>query len=594
MMQKKVFKRLLSSSSNGKKYPKPFVSKMKGVGILHDPITNKGMVHPMTERDRLNLRGLIPPRIKSLDEQVEKVLSALRKEESDVRKNLYLQDLHDRNETLAPLIYTPTVGIVCQQFGVDFRRSRGMYFSLMDRGMFSEMCYNWPTDDVRVIVVTDGSRILGLGDLGVHGMGISIGKLALYCAAGGIAPSQVLPIVLDAGTNNTELRESNDYVGTPVPRLEDGPYFDMLDEFVQAIFQRWPNVVLQFEDFETKRANPLLEKYRYKYRVFNDDIQGTGCVTLAGVMSAARNAGISITDMRFVCVGAGSAGLGVCAQLIDGMIRAGLSREEAMSRFVVCTSKGAIGIADGTFGDPNHARGLNNERKQWLNPNISDGADLLTVMKQFKPNCLLGLAAQGGIFTEDVIRAMVQHAPSDKLVIMPMSNPTSRAECTPAQAYEWTNGKAVVATGSPFGPVTFNGTTLTPSQCNNLYIFPGLGLAASIASIRHITDAMLYRAAVACVDSMTPSEIQEGRTFPAIRRIRDVSANVACAVIEEGLKEDLVDLNFISTQKDFRDIFPTATLDKSAVDHDALHAFVLSSMWQPEYHPIVDPDPYFF
>ena len=357
---------------------KPLKTKQHGVGILHDPLWNKGMAMSVPERDRHNLRGLLPPIVKTLEQQKDRIMKQLRNYGDDnVRKNMYLQDLHNRNETLyhrvlvdhieevAPLVYTPTVGHVCQQFGNQFRRARGMYFSREDRGHFSSMVWNWPHDDVHVIVVTDGSRILGLGDLGAHGMGIPIGKLALYCAAGGIAPHRVMPVMLDVGTNNEALRDDEGYIGIPKPRLEGQEYYDMVDEFMTAVFDRWPNTVVQFEDFESSKAMPLLAKYRHKYRCFNDDIQGTGCVTLAGVIAAARQANVSLTEMSFLCAGAGSAGIGVCAQIVDGMVEAGLSRDEAMKRFVICTSVGAIGKADGKFGDPNASRGLSEERALW-------------------------------------------------------------------------------------------------------------------------------------------------------------------------------------------------------------------------------------
>ena len=304
-----------------------------------------------------------------------------------------------------------------------------MYFSRDDRGHFGTMVHNWPHDDVHVIVVTDGSRILGLGDLGAHGMGIPIGKLALYCAAGGIAPHRVLPVMLDVGTNNKALLEDDEYVGIRQPRLEGDEYFDMVDEFMAAVFARWPGVVVQFEDFETSKAVPLLAKYRNIYRVFNDDIQGTGCVALSGLMSAARNSGSKLTDMRILCAGAGSAGLGVCSQLVDGMVEAGLSRSEALSRFLVCTHLGALGAADGTHGDPNHQGGMYTEHVQpFMNPTVSDGTSLVDCAKQFKPTVLLGMTAQAKVFTEELVRTMATNC--ERPIIMPMSNPTTKAECS--------------------------------------------------------------------------------------------------------------------------------------------------------------------
>ena len=400
------------------------------------------------------------------------------------------------------------------------------------------MVYNWPHDDVHVIVVTDGSRILGLGDLGINGMGIPIGKLALYCAAGGIAPHRVLPVTLDVGTNNPDLLNSERYMGIPENRISGPEYFDMVDEFMQAVFARWPNVIVQFEDFETPKAVPLLERYRYKYRMFNDDIQGTGSVTLSGMLSALRNAGESITDCKVLCVGAGSAGLGVCEQIVDGMVEAGLDREEAMKRFVVTTSTGALGAHDGKHDDPNVKRGkISSLTKPWINDTVSDGTRVADIITQFKPNVLLGLSTVKDTFDEEIIRNMA--AVHDRPIIMPMSNPTDKAECTPKQAYEWTDGRAVVATGSPFDPVEYKGKTYIPSQCNNMYIFPGVGLAASVAGVTTISNKMLYLAAEACTNTMTQEEIDEGRTFPNLKRIREVSKNVAVAVIEEALRKGL-------------------------------------------------------
>lgn len=540
------------ASFSTKRYPKPLHARKRGIDLLQNPLWNKSMAYTLEERDRLGIRGLIPPAVRTLEDQVERVITRLRWLPNDVAKNLFLQDLHNRNETLyhrilveyikeiAPLVYTPTVGVVCQQFGHKFTRPRGMYFSSQDRGNFATMLHNWPSDDVHVIVVTDGSRILGLGDLGVHGMGIPIGKLALYCAAGGIAPHRVLPVVLDVGTNNKELLEDINYVGSRHERLKGDDYYDFVDEFMQAVYDRWPDVVVQFEDFETSKAVPLLAKYRDVYRCFNDDIQGTGCVTLAGVMAAARNSGSSITDMRFLCAGAGSAGLGVCDALVTGMVKAGLTKEEAMSRFVIFNSKGALGKLDGRHGDPSAKRGIPDdpEKGPWMNDAVSDGASMIEVMEEFKPTVLLGLSTVPNVFTEELVKKMATQC--EKPIIMPMSNPTALAECSAEEAYTWTDGRAVVATGSPFPPVTLpDGRTFTPSQCNNMYVFPGIGLAASIAGITHITDDMLYVAAVACMDSLNETDVAEGRTFPDLTRIREVSFNVAVAVIEEGVKKGM-------------------------------------------------------
>jgi len=524
---------------------------------LQDPLWNKDTAFSYEERDRLGLRGLLPPVVRTIEEQVAVVMDHMDQEPTDVDKNMYLQDLANRNETLyyrtlvdnieemAPLVYTPTVGVVCQKFGDQYRRSRGMYFTRDDRGYMSTMVHNWPGDQIHVVVVTDGSRILGLGDLGAHGMGIPIGKLALYCAAGGVAPHRVLPVMLDVGTNNAALRGDRNYLGDRRQRLEGAAYYDMVDEFMRAIYARYPDCIVQFEDFETPKAVPLLARYRQRYRMFNDDIQGTGAVTVAGLLSACRAAGTALRDARVVCAGAGSAGLGVCEQIMLGMMEEGLSETEARSRFVMVTSKGALGRADGARGDPNHHRGLGPLKAPWVNPEVSDGTPLEELVEGFRPNVLLGLTTVPGTFSEAVLTSMGRV--NERPIIMPMSNPTSKAECTPEEAYRCTGGRAVVATGSPFGPVTLDSQkkwrgesfTLIPSQCNNMYIFPGVGLAASISGVEVITDKMLYRAAQACAAAMTPEEIAEGRTFPRLRRIREVSRDVAVAVIEEGLAAGL-------------------------------------------------------
>jgi len=550
-----------------------------GANLLYNPLWNKGTAFDYEERDRLGLRGLVPPQVKTIEAQTKRVLRHLETEPTPEKKNMYLQDLASRNETLyfrtlvdniesmAPLVYTPTVGLVCEQFGDQFRRARGMYFSKHDRGHFGSMVYNWPQDDVHVIVVTDGSRILGLGDLGVNGMGIPIGKLALYCAAGGIAPHRVLPVTLDFGSNNKKLLDDPDYLGIRETRMGGPEYFEMCDEFMQAVFARWPNVVVQFEDFETTKCVPLLERYRDKFRMFNDDIQGTGSVTLSGLLSALRNAGQSIKDAKILCAGAGSAGLGVCDQLVEGMMEAGCTREEAMARFVVCTSKGTLGAKDGKNKDPNHVRGLTDLTRPWVNTLVSDGTSIADAVLSFKPTVLLGLSTIKGIFDEKVIRNM--GVVNDRPIIMPMSNPTAKCECTPEEAYRWTDGRAVVATGSPFGPVDFNGKSYITSQCNNMYIFPGIGLAASISGVSKITNKMLYLAAQACTNSMTPEECAEGRTFPKLSRIREVSENVAVAVIEEGLKQGLCN-----------------KLSKKHIDY-GLKKLVKRKMYFPSYVPLV-------
>uniref|UniRef100_A0A7S1W7V0 Malic enzyme n=2 Tax=Neobodo designis TaxID=312471 RepID=A0A7S1W7V0_NEODS len=527
--------------SNIKWYPRPLAAPEYGRNIIEDGLWNKAMAFDLVERDRLGLRGLLPPSVRTLDEQVEVCLNHIRSQPNAVAKNIYLQGLHNRNETLfhrvlldhieevAPLVYTPTVGVACQKFGYAFRQPRGMFFSTQDRGYMSTMVHNWPRDDVHVIVVTDGSRILGLGDLGANGMGIPIGKLALYCALGGIAPHRVLPVMLDVGTNNQKLLDDPGYIGMRHKRLQGNEYFDMVDEFMTAVVARWPEATIQFEDFETPKAVPLLAKYRNKFRCFNDDMQGTGAVTVGALLSAARIADTPISDLRVVCCGGGSAGQGVSASVIDAMVRAGLTQEEAKRRIVIVTNRGAIGKADGKHGNPHAGSEL---WDQWHNDTVPDGTPLEDVFAMHEPNCLLGLTGVGGIFTESVITKFGKYAP--RPIIMPMSNPTSNAECTAEQAYHWTEGRAIVATGSPFAPVEYKGKTLVPSQCNNMYVFPGIGLAGSVGGTQRFTDQMFYSAAQASTACISDEEIDQGRVFPHVRKIRQVSHDVAVAVLKEG------------------------------------------------------------
>lgn len=371
-------------------------------------------------------------------------------------------------------------------------------------------------------------------------MGIPIGKLALYTAAGGVAPHRVLPITLDVGTNNERLLNDVDYVGIRQPRVQGAMYYHFLDEFMEAVTSRWPNVTVQFEDFETTKAIPLLSRYRTRYRCFNDDIQGTGAVTLAGLYAASRQAGdIPITGHRILCVGAGAGGLGVSKQILSAFIEAGLEQEEARQRFLMCSSKGAIGSQDNRFGNPHQNPGMSEEKLSWLNRNVSDGTPIEAAIEIFKPTVMLGLTGKPGTFTKSIVSAMAKNCP--RPIIMPMSNPTCNSECTAEQAYDWSDGRAIVATGSPFPPYNFpDGRIMHPSQCNNVYIFPGLGLACSIGGMKTIPDKLFIAAAIACSKSLKEEEIQAGCCFPRLNRIRQVSHAVAVGVLKEALKEGLV------------------------------------------------------
>ncbi|KAG2435604.1 hypothetical protein HYH02_011895 [Chlamydomonas schloesseri] len=573
-----------------------YVVRKTGVDILHDPWCNKGSAFPKSERDRLGLRGLLPPRSLTMELQAARFMEDYYQPRElippeDVklggvtsamaRRWKLLQELQDRNETLfyrvlvdnftemAPIIYTPTVGWVCVNYHKLYRRPRGMYFSAADRGDMLAMAYNWPQQDVQAIVVTDGSRILGLGDLGVNGLGIPIGKLDLYCAAAGFSPSKVLPVVIDVGTNNEALRNDPHYVGLRIPRITGPEYFAIIDEFVSAVMARWPSAVLQFEDFSINHAVPLLERYRKHHLVFNDDIQGTAATALAGLYGALRVMGLppaALGQQRIVCVGAGSAGMGVVKMIASGMEKQqGLSPKQAADRFHVIDAHGLItsartGIADFArpFArtDPTH-----------------EGEDLLSVVKRVKPTILLGLAGAGRLFTEEVLEAMNKGCPSQRPIIFPMSNPTSRMECTAEDAMRVTQGRAIFASGSPQPPVTLaSGRQVAVSQCNNMYIFPGIALGAYLGQTRIITDRMLMAAAEELPRLIPQEELERGLVYPKLSKIRDISVSIATAVANAAGDEGRL---------------RGRMREKYAQGDEALRAYIASSMFYPNYSALV-------
>jgi len=513
--------------------------KAKGTDILNDPFWNKGSAFTREERDRLKLRGLLPSVYMTLEEQVHFFLVRLREVPDPLQKSLMLSELANRNATLfhrvlieeieeiAPLVYTPTVGLVCQQFSHNFTRPRGLTFTPDDRGSMAIMMQNWSHSSCQVAVVTDGSRILGLGDLGANGMGIPIGKLALYCAYGGIAPHRTLPVMLDFGTDNEYYLTDPDYKGWRGRRLRGDDYYSLLDEFMQAVFRRYPSMLLQFEDFSSDKAAPILDKYRKRYLCFNDDIQGTGATVLAGVLGALRMIGRppeAIKDLKVAVVGAGSAGLGVAQALHTAMLEAGcVDAETASKNFTVFDVKGLLGKG---------RKGLTAEALPFQRHDLADGLSLEETVKAEKPQLILGLSGRKGTISEGAIRAMA--ATHERPFVFPLSNPTSQTELTPAQAYEWTQGKAIVATGSPFDPVTYGGQTFSPSQCNNMYIFPGLGLGASVCGAESVPDSMLYRSAVALSKMTSAEELAAGRVFPSVTNIRACALQVGISVAEHA------------------------------------------------------------
>ncbi|HRW06487.1 MAG TPA: NAD-dependent malic enzyme [Caldilineaceae bacterium] len=504
----------------------------RGVKILHDPVRNKGTAFTEAERDRLGLRGLLPPRVHTQREQVMRVLENMRDKTTDLERYIYLVALQDRNETLfyrvvmdsvqemMPIIYTPTVGVACQRFGHIFRRPRGLYLSANDRGHIADILYNWPHEDVRIIVVTDGERILGLGDLGADGMGIPIGKLALYTACAGIPPTSCLPITLDVGTENEELLNDPLYIGLQQHRLRGAAYDELIDEFVGAIQERFPRAIIQLEDFATANAFRLLARYRECACLFDDDIQGTGSVALAGIYSALRMSGAKLTDQRFLFLGAGEAGVGIGNVVVTALMEEGLSEAEARRHCWFFDSKGLV--VQGRSDLAAH--------KQPYAHDYPFTDDFLNAVKTLRPTGIIGVSGTPKTFTQPVLAAMA--AMNERPLVFALSNPTSKSECTAEQAYRWTNGRAIFASGSPFPPVDFAGQTFVPGQGNNAYIFPGVGLGAVAAGASAVTDEMFFVAAQALTKQVTEQDLTLGRVYPALSQIREVSAHIAVAVAE--------------------------------------------------------------
>ncbi len=511
----------------------------KGLSLLREPTLNKGTAFTDAERDVLGLRGLLPPHVCSQDEQEARVLENFRRKTTDLEKYIDLNALHDRNEALfyrtvidhpdemMPIIYTPTVGLACQQFGHIFQRPRGLFVGANDRGRIASVLRNWPYHDVRIIVVTDGERILGLGDLGANGMGIPVGKLALYTAGAGVHPTHCLPVILDVGTNNEALRRDPLYIGLPQPRLEGSAYDAVIEEFIVATQEVFPGVVVQFEDFANRNAFRLLAKYRDRICTFNDDIQGTAAVALAGILSALRVTGNGLAAQKLLFFGAGEAATGIADLVVEAMVAAGVPRPAACSRCWLTDSQGLV--VKGRDNLAQHKRPYAHEHPPT--------ADFLAAIKSLKPTAIIGVAAVGGTFTREVVQEMAKH--NERPIIFALSNPTSKSECTATQAYEWSGGRALYASGSPFDPVTFAGKTFVPRQGNNSYIFPGVGLGAIVSGARRITDSMFLTTAKTLADQVTEADLAQGSLYPPLAKIRDVSAQIATAVAGVAFREGL-------------------------------------------------------
>lgn len=509
---------------------KPLLEKY-GKALLNDPIRNKSTAFTREEREQLRLRGLLPYQVTNIRLQQQRVLENLHKKTSNIEKYIFLNNLLERNqrlfyrmlidhiEEIMPLVYTPTVGEACREFAHIFRKPQGFYITPDDRGDIAAILNNWSEDDVRVIVVTDGERILGLGDLGANGMGIAIGKIALYVACAGIHPRYCLPVMLDVGTNNQALREDSLYLGYPHPRLTGEAYQSLVDEFIAAVQQIYPLALVQFEDFSSDHAFMLLDRYREHYRCFNDDIQGTAAVTLAGILAASRITNKPFIEQKIMLLGTGSAATGIAELILSALIDRGMPAETARSRLSFVDRKGLV-----TTG------------RDQIKPRIQPFAQsqptvsFVEAIARIQPDVLIGATGTAGAFTEEVIHAMAQC--QRQPVIIALSNPTSHTECTAEQAYRWSEGRAIFASGSPFSPVVIGEQRFYPAQGNNAYIFPGIGLGIMISGASHVTERMFLAAANTLAQMVLPEELSMGSIYPDLTRVRKVSQMIAANICQ--------------------------------------------------------------
>lgn len=542
-------------------------TSLTGQLLLDNPLLNKGSAFPEDERREFGLRGLLPLHCSMIEEQLARTYENYRRKESDLERYVFLTALQDRNETLfyrllqehvtemMPIIYTPTVGEGCRQYSHVFRRPRGLYISYPQRHEIPALLANAPSQKVEVIVVTDGERILGLGDLGVGGMGIPIGKLSLYSVCAGIHPATTLPVMLDVGTDNPELLDDPLYLGWRHSRVRGREYDSFIETFVESVKQEFPRVLLQWEDFSKQNAATLLERYRDRLCTFNDDIQGTGAVTVAGLLAATKVLGSTLSEQRIVILGAGSSAIGICDQIVAAMIQSGCAEHKAKQQLWLVDSKGLV--HDGRSN-------LESSKRKYARPAASIDVvalKFLEVVKNVRPTILIGTSGQHGAFSEDVIREMARHV--ERPVIFPLSNPTSKSEATPSDLLNWTAGRAFIATGSPFPPVSHNGRLITIGQCNNAFIFPGVGLGVIAAGARRVTDTM-FSAAARVLSEFSPAlSDPDGPLFPPLGNVREISYRVALAVGTEAVRAGL-----------------------TSIRPDSLEHAVTNKMWTPQYVPL--------
>ncbi|OTW78297.1 NAD-dependent malic enzyme [Bacillus cereus] len=547
---------------------------LRGAEVLSTPLLNKGVAFTQNEREELGLKGLLPPAVLTLEEQARRAYEQFSSQPDDLLKNVYLTALHDRNEVLfyriltdhlremLPIVYTPTVGVAIQRYSHEYRKPRGVYLSINDPSGIEEAFTNIgaTAENIDLVVVTDGEGILGIGDWGVGGINIAIGKLAVYTAAVGIDPSRVLPVILDVGTNREELLNNPFYIGNRHPRITGEAYDEFIDTFVQAVNKQFPKALLHWEDFSSRNARKILDKYRHDVCTFNDDIQGTGAVSLAAVLSAVKASGVPLSEHRVVVFGAGTAGIGIADQVRDAMVRVGVSEEESYKRFWCIDRNGLVtdNMEDLLDFQIPYAR-KEAEVSEWKQ---NDVIGLAEVVKHVKPTILIGTSTVAGAFKEEIIKEMASHV--ERPIILPMSNPTPLAEAKPADLIEWTEGRALVATGSPFEPVTYNGVTYVIGQSNNALIFPGLGLGTIVVRASVMTDGM-FAAAAEAVASMVDTSQPGAPILPEVEELRNISEMVAIEVAKVAVAEGVARVNLS--------------------DNDIKMA-VKEAMWKPEYRQI--------